>query len=59
MPNVFDKENHVLHYENLQRYLRLELNHLVLEFNQSQSLKPYAKFDTQKRIEVEKNGGKD
>ena len=25
VPNFFDKEMHVLHYENLQLYLRLEL----------------------------------
>ena len=25
VPNFFDKENYVLHYENLQLYLRLEL----------------------------------
>ena len=33
--------------------------HRALEFNQSQWLKPYAKFNTQKRIETEKNGDKD
>ena len=30
----------------------------VLEFNQSQWLKPYVEFNTQKRIEVEKNSDK-
>ena len=25
LPNVFDKEKHVLHYKNLQLYLRLGL----------------------------------
>ena len=38
--NFFDKERYVLHYENLQLYLRLGLKlqkmHRVLEFNQSQ-----------------------
>ena len=55
------------HYENLQLYLRLGLKlglklkkiHLELEFNQSQWLKPYTEFNVQKRIEAEKNGGKD
>ena len=28
----------------------------VLEFNQSQWLKPYVKFNTEKRIDVEKDG---
>ena len=31
----------------------------VLEFNQSQWLKPYIEFNTQRRIEAEKNGDKD
>ena len=30
----------------------------VLEFNQSQWLKPYVEFNTQKRIQVEKNSDK-
>ena len=33
--------------------------HLVLEFNQSQWLKQYVEFNTQKRIEAEKNNDKD
>ena len=60
--NFFDKEIYVIHYENLQLYLRLGLNlkiYRVLEFNQSQWLKQYVEFNTQKRIEVEKNGDKD
>ena len=50
MPKFFDKEKYVLHYENLQLYLREGLKlrkiHSVLEFNQSQWLKPYIEFDT-------------
>ena len=49
--NFFDKEKYVLHYQNLQRYLRLGSKlkkvHHVLEFNQSQWLKPYVEFNTQ------------
>ena len=48
----------LLHYENLELFLRLGLKlkkiHRVLEFNQSQWLKPYIEFNTQKRIGAEK-----
>ena len=44
-------------------YLRLGVKrkkiHLVLEFNQSQWLKPFVRFNMQKRIEAEKNADKD
>ena len=63
LPNFFDKEKYVLHYKNLQLYLRLGLKlkkiHHVLEFHQSQWLKPYIEFNRQKRIEAEKNNDKD
>ena len=53
----------MLPYENLQLYLRLELKlkniHCILEFNQSQWLKPDIEFITHKRIEAEKNEDKD
>ena len=58
MPNFFDEEKYVLHYENLELYLRLGLKlkkkHRILEFNQSQWLRPYIEFITLKRIEAEK-----
>ena len=62
--NIFKKEKYVLHYKNLQIYLRLGLKpkqaHDVLEFNQWKWLKPCIELNTQKRIEAEKkNGGKD
>ena len=51
VPNFFDKENYMIHYGNLQRYLMLGLKlkkmHLVSEFNQSQWLKRYIEFITQ------------
>ena len=63
VPNFFDKEKYVLRYENLKLYLRLGLKlkkiHRILEFNQSQWLKQYIEFNTQKRTEAEKNGDKD
>ena len=56
-PNFFDKEKLMIHYEILQLYLRIELKlkkiHHVLEFNQSQWLKQYVEFNTQKSIEAE------
>ena len=61
MPNFIDKEKYVLHYESLQLYLRIVFKkiHHILEFNQSQWLKPYFEFNTHKRIEAEKNNDKD
>ena len=44
-PNIFDKEKYVLHYDILQRYVKLGLKltkiHPVLEFKQLQWLKPH------------------
>ena len=58
MSNFFDKGKYVLPHENLQLYLRLGLKlkkiHSILKFNQSQWLKPYIKFNTEKRIETGK-----
>ena len=58
VPNVFDKEKYVIHYENFQLYLRLGLKlkqiYRVLELNQSQWPKQHVEFNTQKRIEAEK-----
>ena len=51
-PNILNKEKYVLYYEHLQLYLRLGLKlkkiNPVLEFNQSQWLKPYIEFNTKK-----------
>ena len=52
VPNIFDKEKHVIHYEKLQIYLRVGMKlkkiYPVLEFNQSEWLKQYVEFNTQK-----------
>ena len=62
VPNFFDKEKYVLHHENLQLYLRLVLKlkniHCVLDFSQSQWLKPCIEFNIQKLIEAKTNGDK-
>ena len=60
--NFFDKEKYVIHYENVQLYLRLGLKlkkDRVLEFNQSQWRKQCVELRTQKRVKAEENGGKD
>ena len=63
MSNFFDKEKSLIHLDNLHLYLKLGSKltkiHRVLEFNQSQYLKPYIEFHTKKRIEAEKNNDKD
>ena len=50
------------HYENLQPYFRLGLKlkaiYHVLEFNQSQWLKPFIEFNTQSRTYGEQNNDK-
>ena len=53
IPNLMDKEKYVLHYRNLQLYLKLRMKlkkiHRALEFSQSNWLEPYVAFNTQKR----------
>ncbi|MCG7877069.1 MAG: DNA polymerase [Candidatus Thiodiazotropha endolucinida] len=48
-----DKNNYVLHYRNLQLYLRLGMKikriHRVLEFHQEAWMKPYIDFNTEQR----------
>ena len=48
----------MIYYENLELYSKLGLKlkkvHCILEFNQSQRLKPYIEFNTRKRVEAEK-----
>ena len=49
LPKFSDRAKYALYYENLQLYLRLGLKlkkYPVLEFNQSQWLKPYLEFNT-------------
>lgn len=53
VPNLYDKNNYVVHIKNLQYYLSKGLVmtkvHRVIKFNQSQWLKPYIDFNTEQR----------
>lgn len=63
IPNLNDKEKYVIHYRNLQLYLKLGLKltkvHKVLEFNQSLWFKQYIDFNTKKRAEAKNSFEKD
>ena len=53
IPNLCDKTNYVLHYRNLHLYLSLGMKltkmHKVLKFEQSDWMKKYIDFNTEKR----------
>ena len=55
IPTLNDKENYVLHEENLKLYLKLGLKfkkvHRVLQFREKSWLKKYIDFNTGKRKE--------
>ena len=63
IPNLKDKEKYVLHYQNLQLYLKLGLKlkkiHRALEFSQSKWREPYIAFNTQKRAKAKNAFEKD
>ena len=56
IPNVGDKTNYEFHCRNLQLYLSLGMkltkNHRVLMFEQSNWMKKYIDFNTEKRTTV-------
>ena len=53
IPNLGGKTNYVVRYKNLQLYLPLEMKltkiHRVLKFKQSDWMKKYINFNTEKR----------
>ena len=61
-PNSMPKNNYVVHYRNLQFYLSqgliLKKVHRILEFKQSNWMKPYIDFNTQKRKEATNEAAK-
>ena len=53
IPNLGNKKNYVIHYRNLQLYISLEMKvtkvHNILKFKQSDWLKKFVDFNTEKR----------
>jgi hypothetical protein len=63
VPNLYNKEKYVCHIKNLQYYISKGLIltgvYRVLEFNQSDWLKPYIDFNTNKRKQSKSDFDKD
>ena len=63
IPNLGNKTNYVVHYRNLQLYLSLGMKltkiHKVLKFKQSDRMKKYIDFNTEKRMNAVNDFEKD
>ena len=63
IPNLNNKTKYVLHYRNLQLYLSLEMKltkiHRALQFKQSDWMKKYIDFNTEKRKSAPNDFDKD
>ena len=63
IPNLSNKTKYVFHYRNLQLNLSLRMNlmkiHRVLKLKQSDSMKKYTDFSTEKRKNAINDFGKD
>ena len=63
IPNLGNKTKYVLHYKDLQLYLSLRMKltkiHRVLKFKQSDWMKKYIDFNTEKRMNAANSFEKD
>ena len=63
IPNLSDKKNYVIHYRNLRLYFLLGIKltkiHKMLEFKQSDWLKQFVDFNTEKRKDANNDFEKD